>query len=1074
MPLRSGKFFSFNDSESSDSDSVVEQLVPTSRSDIQPIPLTSVSALPMDSKLVQEQSCPADFDMASPAFSSFLKNPSKFVSNVPKLRSDGSNFADWTKGLDNIFMYIFNKILFTDDPNNFDLFPQAKGALRFFLQQTIASDLSEMIQNEASPKLAFVELQQNFKKSTRLMQLDLVFDFFDMYNSVQSLKPNDIFSLNSYLVSVKREDKGESSQSVMKLAPKNQVPMKNRQMENLTNSMAKFVISSSSTPSSKPGATQVKSLRMPYENEIKQAHLNIKLCNRQPLMALRQKHGMECHYCKSQGLAYLGHWISTCPIIREILKLEKAPPSMMGIEPAIRAICDEKTAGLVDTGSQVHVSGNSDLFISMEPLEQMLALNLASPSFCIHATHRGKMKMPFISSEVNDVLFCKEVPGTLLLLGKLVEQGYKVRFVGSDMLVNSPQGELYFYAKFLNRSWIIHPFQSNILIRKGLDSPAKWSSFVCNDCMVAKSMRRQLAAHDEAPREQARDLMMSDVLGPMPILDIHQNKYILTLRDHFSTFVFCFPIKTCDEVPTVLTKTFALIHSVFGKSVKSLRTDNAKEYMGQNFKIILMSMGTQQLFTCPYTPEQNGEAERLNRTLGDAARTMLRASGLLKQFWSYAYKCAAYIHNRIPNSRTGTMTPLELWCGRRPQPKRIFPFGAKAIVHIPIEKRGKLDDRGKLCQLIGFQDDSQGYFFWDDNNKKVLNSNHVKFIDFSTNEQSDKMKITNLLNKLELRLGQENTEGICDEQDNVLSNLTTFMDTEIPTNMTEAKNLNWDKWRAAIERELVSFSEMNVWTPVEKQIGMKTIRTKFVFDLKQKGSPEEIVYKARLVAKGFCQRYGIDCEHTYAPTASLTSLRMLLALSLKNKWKMASFDVSVAYLHSPIKETVYVEAPTQFRPEWQGKVMRLNKAMYGLKQAGYCWWQHFRSVIESVGFKAEELDQCVYKCTRNDAIIYVRMHVDDGVIFSNNESEISRLKADLMHHLKLQWEDTLSRIVGIDLSCSQDRIVLSQSRFAHQVVDQFEKKANITLLRNKTTLPEYKLETSTDKPLEQKWYQSII
>ncbi|MBW0579716.1 hypothetical protein O181_119431 [Austropuccinia psidii MF-1] len=148
--------------------------------------------------------------------------------------------------------------------------------------------------------------------------------------------------------------------------------------------------------------------------------------------------------------------------------------------------------------------------------------------------------------------------------------------------------------------------------------------------------------------------------------------------------------------------------------------------------------------------------------------------------------------------------------------------------------------------------------------------------------------------------------------------------------------------------------------------------------------------------------------------------------------------------------------------------------MYGLKQAGYCWWQHFCSVMQKIGFEAEELDQCIYKCSRNGAIIYVWMHVDDGVIFSTSNNEITKLKADLMQHLKLQWEDNVSRIVGIDLSYSQDNIVLSQSRFAHQVIDQFERKANLTLILNKTSLPEYKLETSNDSPIEQKWYQSII
>ncbi|MBW0580914.1 hypothetical protein O181_120629 [Austropuccinia psidii MF-1] len=354
MPLRSGRFFSRDDPDSSDSDSVEEQLVPRSRTDNESIPFPHISTLRMESKSVQEQPCTSDLDMTSPAFSLFLKNPSKFVASVPKLRSDGNNFADWSKGLANVFMYIFNKILFTDDPNNFVSVPQAKGALRFFLQQTIASELSEMIQNEASPKLAFLELQQNFKQSTRLTQLDLVIEFFDMYNTVSSLKTNDVFArlfsffdkfkrvgiplptewkslivqvfapvpsemtkhswlhfisveldrldkieprdvqqlVNSYLVSVKQEEKGESSHSVMKLAPKNQAPSKNRQVENLTSSMAKFVISSSPVPSNEPGTAHIKSLCMPSENKIKQAHLNIKLGTRQPSAALRQKHGI--------------------------------------------------------------------------------------------------------------------------------------------------------------------------------------------------------------------------------------------------------------------------------------------------------------------------------------------------------------------------------------------------------------------------------------------------------------------------------------------------------------------------------------------------------------------------------------------------------------------------------------------------------------------------------------------------------------------------------------------------------------------------------------------------------------
>ncbi|MBW0524356.1 hypothetical protein O181_064071 [Austropuccinia psidii MF-1] len=189
---------------------------------------------------------------------------------------------------------------------------------------------------------------------------------------------------------------------------------------------------------------------------------------------------------------------------------------------------------------------------------------------------------------------------------------------------------------------------------------------------------------------------------------------------------------------------------------------------------------------------------------------MLRALGLPKSFWSYAYKCTTYIHNRIPNSRTGDKTPLEIWCGRRPQPKRLSPFGAKAVVCIPIARQGKLDDRGRVFQLIGFQDDIQGYYFWDKDKEQVLNSNNVQLLDFYEAEQSDKMKITNLINKVELKLGQENTEEVCNEQDDMIESLKNITEMEIPTNINEAKKSNWSKWEAAIQQELNSFGDINV------------------------------------------------------------------------------------------------------------------------------------------------------------------------------------------------------------------------------------------------------------------------
>ncbi|MBW0531818.1 hypothetical protein O181_071533 [Austropuccinia psidii MF-1] len=566
-------------------------------------------------------------------------------------------------------------------------------------------------------------------------------------------------------------------------------------------------------------------------------------------------------------------------------------------------------------------------------------------------------------------------------------------------------------------------------------------------------------------------------MGPISQVDIHGNKYLLTLRDHASTFVFCFPLRSRDQVTKVLTDTLKLIQNVFKSSVKFIRSDNAKEYKENNFNVHLISMGTQHIFTSPYTPEQNGEAERLNRTLGDAARTMLRASGMPLTFWSYAYKVAAYIHNRIPNTKTGDKTPLELWCGRQPQAHRLHSFGAKAIVHIPAEKRGKLEDRGRVCKLVGFQDDSRGFFFWDKGNKAIINSNHVRFVNEGEGEQNhltDKMKISNLVNKVSLNLGEENTEEICNNQDEQIYTLPTRTDINIPLNLKEAKLVpDWKQWEGAIARELNSFDEMDVWTPVEKTNQIKTIKTQFVFDLKTRPNQDPI-YKARLVAKGFNQRFGVDCFETFAPTASLSSLRLLFAIAVQQKWKIASFDISVAYLHSDLKEEIYVEAPSDFRPNLKGKIMRLNKAMYGLKQAGRCWWLHFRKVMTLMGFQVEDLEQSLYFCKKDNLQLYVWMHVDDGVVFSNDSGALNSLRENLKQHLKVKWEDRVTKVVGIETEIEDQKIILKQEQFAKQIINNFEQKSGMNLLRTTTTLPDIQLTTGDGDGIETTWYQSII
>ncbi|MBW0509714.1 hypothetical protein O181_049429 [Austropuccinia psidii MF-1] len=317
------------------------------------------------------------------------------------------------------------------------------------------------------------------------------------------------------------------------------------------------------------------------------------------------------------------------------------------------------------------------------------------------------------------------------------------------------------------------------------------------------------------------------------------------------------------------------------------------------------------------------------------------------------------------------------------------------------------------------------------------------------------MKIQNLINKVGLCLGQVNTDQICKSQDDMIEHIATKHHLSITSNLKDAKkDEHWYLWLAAINKELKSFDKMDIWTPVDKRPDMKIIKTRFVFDIKQRNSPSNNVYKAGLVARGFCQRYGIDCEHTYAPTASLSLLRMLFAMATKFKCSIICFDISVAYLHSKLEEEIYVDAPDEFRPEWNGKVMKLNKAMYGLKQAGQCWWLNFKSIMNKLGFEAEELDQSIYRCTR-----------DNGC---------NRVKGEPYGLLKSQMGGCHFEDCGDRCSTNTRMFDVIAIQISEQIVEQFEQKSRTKLLRSVTVLPEMKLQTSTNEPLEQKWYQSII
>lgn len=131
-----------------------------------------------------------------------------------------------------------------------------------------------------------------------------------------------------------------------------------------------------------------------------------------------------------------------------------------------------------------------------------------------------------------------------------------------------------------------------------------------------------------------------------------------------------------------------------------LRSDNGTEYTGQATQAILKKEGIVFQTTVPYNPEQNGVAERKNRTLCESARSMLFDANLPTKFWGEAVVTACYLQNRLP-TRATNKTSYELWNGVKPNLEHIRVFGSKAYAHIPKEKRTKWDAHTVEGILVG-------------------------------------------------------------------------------------------------------------------------------------------------------------------------------------------------------------------------------------------------------------------------------------------------------------------------------------------------------------------------------------
>jgi hypothetical protein len=167
-----------------------------------------------------------------------------------------------------------------------------------------------------------------------------------------------------------------------------------------------------------------------------------------------------------------------------------------------------------------------------------------------------------------------------------------------------------------------------------------------------------------------------------------------------------------------------MIENQTEKKVKKLRTDNGMKFYSNEFQAYCKSQGIVRHCTIPYTPQQNGVAERWNRIIISKARCMLSNSGLNRHFWAEAASTACYLINRSPCISLGKKTPIEVWSGSLADYSQLSVFGCTAYAHVD---NGKLEPRAAKCIFLGYEPGVKGYKLWNPQTQKVVLNRNVIF-----------------------------------------------------------------------------------------------------------------------------------------------------------------------------------------------------------------------------------------------------------------------------------------------------------------------------------------------------------
>nr|GEV74399.1 retrovirus-related Pol polyprotein from transposon TNT 1-94 [Tanacetum cinerariifolium] len=586
---------------------------------------------------------------------------------------------------------------------------------------------------------------------------------------------------------------------------------------------------------------------------------------------------------------------------------------------------------------------------------------------------------------------------------------------------------------------------------------------LCLACAMGKRKKKSHKPKSEDTNQEKLYLLHMDLYVPMRVESINGKKYII--------------------VP-----------------VHRIRTDNRTEFVNHTLREYYEEVGISHETSVARSPQQNGVVERCNRTLIEAARTMLIYAQALLFLWAEVVATACFTQNRSIIRLHHGKTPYEFLHDKLPDLSSLHVFGAlyfdelTAMASEQSSLGPALNDMTPATinsRLVQKSSSSTPYVppsrnDWDLLFQPMFDEllNPTPSVDHQapkviapiveSTPETQSSVIPQIVEEdnhdIEVaHIGNDPLFGVpipeitsaqsssteSPHSINIIGQLSRpvsirlqlheqalfcyyndFLALIEPKTYKEA--LTQSCWIEAMQEELNEFERLEVWELVPHPDKVMVITLKWIYKVKLDELGGILKNKARLVARGYRQEEGIDFEESFASFSILEAIRIYLAYAAHKNMVVYQMDVKTAFLNGILREKVYVSQLGGFvDQDNHNHVYKLKKAIYGLKQASRAWYDILLSFLISQDFSKGSVDPTLFIRRNGNDLLLVQIYVDD-IIFATSTPELCDLFANLMcSKFKMSMMGKISFFLGLQISQSPRGIFINQSKYALQSLKKY-------------------------------------